>query len=48
MDTLRFLTRKLNQISAQMSLNVLACNLKRVMKTTGACSLLQILALECS
>ncbi|VVN11679.1 IS1182 family transposase ISPa76 [Pseudomonas fluorescens] len=38
MGATHFLTRKLNGVSAEMSLNVLADNLKRVMKiirTTG-------------
>ncbi|WP_281182077.1 hypothetical protein [Pseudomonas defluvii] len=30
-----FLTRKLNGVSPEMSLNVLAYNLKRVMKSIG-------------
>jgi len=32
MGATHFLTRKLNGVSAEMSLNVLAYNLKRVMK----------------
>jgi hypothetical protein len=36
MDATRLLTRKLAGVSAEMSLNVLAYNLKRVMKIIGA------------
>ena len=43
MGAAHFLTRKLNGVSAEMSLNVLAYNLKRVMKIMGAGSLLQAL-----
>ena len=38
-----FLTRKLNGVSAEMSLNVLAYNLKRVMKIIGATGLMNAL-----
>ena len=43
MGASHFLTRKLNGVSAEMSLNVLAYNLKRVMKIIGAVSLLEAL-----
>lgn len=43
MGAAHFLTRKLNGVSAEMSLNVLAYNLKRVMKIMGVGSLLQAL-----
>lgn len=39
--TTHFLTRKLNGVSAEMSLNVLAYNLKRVMKIIGTEGLLK-------
>ncbi|MEW5696981.1 MULTISPECIES: hypothetical protein [Pseudomonas] len=39
-----FLTRKLNGVSAEMSLNVLAYNLKRVMKIIGTEGLLKAMA----
>ena len=35
MGAAHFLTRKLDGVSAEMSLNVLAYNLKRVMKIVG-------------
>lgn len=38
-----FLTRKLNGVSAQMSLNVLAYNLKRVMNILGTRGLMKAL-----
>lgn len=38
-----FLTRKLNGVSAEMSLNVLAYNLKRVMKIMGTINLVDAL-----
>lgn len=41
MGATHFLTRKLNGVSAEMSLNVLAYNLKRVMKIMGAEGLLK-------
>lgn len=41
MGATHFLTRKLNGVSAEMSLNVLAYNLKRVMKVIGTESLLK-------
>tara|TARA_R110000868_G_scaffold385726_1_gene653733 strand:+ start:517 stop:711 length:195 start_codon:yes stop_codon:yes gene_type:complete len=43
MGATHFLTRKLNGVSAEMSLNVLAYNLKRVMKIIGTFSLLEAL-----
>ena len=43
MGATHFLTRKLNGVSAEMSLNVLAYNLKRVMKIIGTVSLLEAL-----
>jgi transposase len=43
MGASHFLTRKLNGVSAEMSLNVLAYNLKRVMKIIGTASLLEAL-----
>ncbi|CAH0157264.1 hypothetical protein SRABI06_00869 [Pseudomonas brassicacearum] len=36
-----FLTRKLVGVSAEMSLNVLACNLKRVMKIVSTGGLMK-------
>lgn len=39
-----FLTRKLNGVSAEMCLNVLAYNLKRVIKTIGTAGLMKALA----
>lgn len=44
MGATHFLTRKLNGVSAEMSLNVLAYNLKRVMKVIGTESLLKAMA----
>tara|TARA_R110000796_G_scaffold252001_1_gene384810 strand:+ start:56391 stop:56615 length:225 start_codon:yes stop_codon:yes gene_type:complete len=41
MGATHFLTRKLNGVSAEMSLNVLAYNLKRVMKVMGTVSLME-------
>lgn len=43
MGASHFLTRKLNRVSAEMSLNVLAYDLKRVMKIIGTVSLLEAL-----
>jgi hypothetical protein len=43
MGATHFLTRKLNGVSAEMSLNVLAYNLKRVMKIIGTTGLLNAL-----
>ena len=43
MGASHFLTRKLNGVSAEMSLNVLAYNLKRVMRIVGTVSLLEAL-----
>ena len=43
MGASHFLTRKLNGVSAEMSLNVLAYNLKRVMRIMGTVSLLEAL-----
>jgi hypothetical protein len=43
MSASHFLTRKLNGVSAEISLNGLAYNLKRVMKIIGAVSLLEAL-----
>ncbi|POA31769.1 MULTISPECIES: IS1182 family transposase [unclassified Pseudomonas] len=43
MGTTHFLTRKLAGVSAEMSLNVLAYNLKRVMKIIGANGLMKAL-----
>lgn len=43
MGASHFLTRRLNGVSAEMSLNVLAYNLKRVMKIIGTVSLLEAL-----
>ena len=43
MGATHFLTRKLNGVSAEMSLNVLAYNLKRVMKIVGATGLMNAL-----
>jgi len=40
------LTRKLNGVSAGMSLNVLAYNLKRVMKIIGAEGLLEVVTAQ--
>ena len=44
MGATHFLTRKLNGVSAEMSLNVLAYNLKRVMKIIGANGLMKALS----
>ena len=44
MGATHFLTRKLNGVSAEMSLNVLAYNLKRVMKIIGTEGLLKAMA----
>lgn len=44
MGATHFLTRKLNGVSAKMSLNVLAYNLKRVMKIIGTEGLLKAMA----
>ncbi len=44
MGTTHFLTRKLAGVSAEMSLNVLAYNLKRVMKIIGAHGLMTVLS----
>ena len=43
MGASHFLMRKLNGVSVEMSLNVLAYNLKRVMKIMGTVSLLEAL-----
>jgi len=43
MGASHFLTRKLDGVSAEMSLNVLAYNLKRVMKIMGTVSLKEAL-----
>src|SRR5476651_476488 len=43
MGATHFLTRKLNGVSAEMSLNVLAYNLKRVMKIIGTTGLMNAL-----
>ena len=42
MGATHFLIRKLNGVSAEMSLNVLAYNLKRVMKILGTSGLLMM------
>ena len=44
MGATHFLTRKLNGVSAEMSLNVLAYNLKRVMKIIGTEGLMKAMA----
>ena len=44
MGATHFLTRKLNGVSAEMSLNVLAYNMKRVMKIMSAEGLLKAMA----
>lgn len=44
MGATHFLTPKLNGVSAEMSLNVLAYNLKRVMKVLGTSSLMKALS----
>jgi hypothetical protein len=44
MDATHFLTRKLNGVSAEMSLNVLAYNLKRVIKILGTSGLMKALS----
>lgn len=44
MGATHFLTRKLTGVSAEMSLNVLAYNLKRVMKIVGANGLMKALS----
>ena len=43
MGATHFLTRKLNGVSAEMSLNVLAYNLKRVKKIIGTTGLMEAL-----
>ena len=43
MGAAHFMTRKLVGVSAEMSLNVLAYNLKRVMKSIGANGLIKAL-----
>jgi len=43
MGATHFLTRKLNGVNAEMSLNVLAYNLKRVMKIIGTEGLLKVM-----
>jgi hypothetical protein len=43
MDATHFLTRKLARVSAKMSLNVLAYNLKRVMRIIGTHHLMKVL-----
>jgi len=43
MGVTHFLTRKLNGVGAEMSLNVLAYNLKRVMKIIGTIGLMKTL-----
>ncbi len=43
MGATHFLPRKLNGVSAEMSLNVLAYNLKRVMKIIGTTGLMKAL-----
>ena len=44
MGATHFLTRKLAGVSAEMSLNVLAYNMKRVMKIMGANGLMKALS----
>jgi hypothetical protein len=44
MGATHFLTRRLAGVSTEMSLNVLAYNLKRVMKILGAQNLMKALA----
>jgi hypothetical protein len=44
MGSTHFLTRKLVGVSAEMSLNVLAYNMKRVMSIIGTASLLKAMA----
>lgn len=43
MDATHFLTRKLNGVIVEMSLNVLAYNLKRVLKIIGTTGLMKAL-----
>jgi len=44
MGSTHFLTRRLAGVSAEMSLNVLAYNMKRVMRIIGAEGLLKAMA----
>ena len=44
MGATHFLTRRLEGVSAEMSLNVLAYNMKRVMKILGTTSLMEALS----
>jgi hypothetical protein len=44
MGSTHFLTRKLVGVSAEMSLNVLVYNMKRVMNIIGTASLLKAMA----
>ncbi|MGI4839459.1 MAG: transposase [Janthinobacterium lividum] len=44
MGATHFLTRRLEGVSAEMSLNVLAYNMKRVMKILGTSSLMKALS----
>ena len=44
MNSKHFLTRKLAGVSAEMSLNVLAYNFKRVMKILGTSGLMKALS----
>ena len=44
MGATHFLTRKLNGVSAEMNLNVLAYNLKRVLTILGANGLMRALS----
>ncbi|VVO39607.1 hypothetical protein PS691_05611 [Pseudomonas fluorescens] len=46
MGATHFLTRKLAGVSAEMSLNVLAYNLKRVMKIIGTTSLMKAITVQ--
>jgi hypothetical protein len=46
MGATRFLTRRLAGVSAELSLNVLAYNLKRVMKIIGVNGLMKALSAQ--
>jgi transposase len=43
MGSTQFLTRTIPRVSTEMSLHVLAYNLKRVMRLLGACELIRAL-----
>jgi hypothetical protein len=43
MGATHFLTKKLSKVATEMALNVLACNMKRVMAIAGVGGLLQVI-----